>query len=140
MLARAHCCCRPPPSEAWVLLFPALFLYWLGAWYLSQVLTFGDSRPERPWFPLLPAYWLGTQFSGGQEAIAELQRKLKDRPMDDLEGLDEDVATEMKSVCEGTSALSCPHQQVEHGGRGWPALTPPARHRRGNRAGRPCTA
>jgi hypothetical protein len=86
----------PPPSDAWLVLFAATFVYWLVAWYLSQVLTGTDSRPQPLLFFVLPSYWLGAS-TGKGGGVSSLTARLKKRTLEPE--LDDDVAAEITAVC-----------------------------------------
>ena len=86
----------PVPGESFNFLFFNLAIYFLWAWYLSQVLTGGESRPQPLYFPFYPRYWL--TFKDGGSGVRHLKAHLRRVTEDRVAGLDSDVADEMRAV------------------------------------------
>ena len=86
----------PVPGESFNFLFLNLGIYFWLAWYLSQVLTGGESRPQPLYFPFYPRYWL--TFKDGGSGVRHLKAQLRRVTEDRVAGLDSDVADEMRAV------------------------------------------
>ena len=69
----------PPPQDSLDYLFVVFAIYFLLAWYFSQVLTGGEARPQPILFPFLPRYWFTSYFAkldGGSTAGGRCRRAL----------------------------------------------------------------
>lgn len=91
----------PPPGDAFSLFFASIAIYSLLAWYAAQVFTGGDARPQPFHFPFQPSYWVW-RVVGGVQQLEKLAEAMKSRELE--EGLDSDVAEEIKHVCAGGAA------------------------------------
>lgn len=66
----------PVPGVAFNFLVVSFFVYFLWAWYFSQIFTGNESRPQPFYFPFIPSYWIAFKDGGawGAKLIASLKR------------------------------------------------------------------
>ena len=91
----------PPPGAAFNFLFVNLAVYFIWAWYLSQIITGGESRPQPLYFPFYWRYWFTVNDNGA--SLRKVQALLRRTSESVREGLDSDVQEEMQAVHEGTT-------------------------------------